>query len=105
MKKLVLFLMMLTVVSFSFAQEAVSITDPDPTVIGADSARQSLREVSVDLFEREGAWNASMSPDVGVISMRLFNGSPAGKEALPETSAEVTDEKVLGVKAEFLFCV
>ncbi|MBE6350630.1 MAG: flagellar filament protein FlaA, partial [Spirochaetaceae bacterium] len=101
MKKLVLFLMMLTVVSFSFAQEAVSITDPDPTVIGADSARQSLREVSVDLFEREGAWNASMSPDVGVISMRLFNGSPAGKEALPETSAEVTDEKVLGVKAEF----
>ena len=40
MKKLVLFLMMLTVVSFSFAQEAVSITDPDPTVIGADSARQ-----------------------------------------------------------------
>ena len=31
MKKLVLFLMMLTVVSFSFAQEAVSITDPDPS--------------------------------------------------------------------------
>lgn len=101
MKKLIFVLMMLTVVSFSFAQETGSITDPDPTVIGADSARQSLREVSIDLFEREGSWNTSMSPDVGVISMRLFNGNPAGKEPLPETSSDITDEKVLGVKAEF----
>lgn len=69
-----------------FAQEGVSssLSDPDPEIIGVDSARQALREVSVDLFEREGSWNVHISPDNGVIAARLFDGSPAGKEPLPE---------------------
>ena len=44
-----------------------SITDPDASNIGNDSARQALREVSVDRFEREGFWNVHISPDYGVI--------------------------------------
>ena len=84
-----------------FAQQGTSsLTDPDPTIIGADSAKQALREVSVDLFEREGSWNARISSDNGVISSRLFDGSPASKEPMAENEG-VTDERVLGVKVEF----
>ena len=56
--------------------------------------------MSVDLFEREGSWNASISPDNGIISTRLFTGSPLGKQPLEE-NADVEDSKVLGAKAEF----
>lgn len=133
MKKIVfgIFICLCTAIGLGFAQEGVSssLSDPDPTIIGVDSAKQALREVSVDLFEREGSWNVHISPDNGVISARLFDGSPAGKEALPadaqpasastqEQSTTVEEEgavaeeegteessavdtKVLGVKVEF----
>ena len=85
----------------AFAQTS-SLSDPDASNIGNDSARQALREVSVDRFEREGAWNVRISPDFGVISGRLFEGSPAGKEELKDTdTTEMEDSKVLGIKVEF----
>lgn len=99
MKKLLTVILALTVSGFVFAQTS-SLSEPDPTVIGADSAKQALREISVDRFEIEGSWNSHISPDYGVISSRLFDGSPAMKEPLKgEEDAE--DTKVLGVKVEF----
>lgn len=99
MKKLLTSVLALAATAgFAFSQESVGT--PDPTVIGNDSARQALKEVSVDRFELEGAWKASISPDNGVIGLRLFDGSPAAKEPI-QGDENVTDVKVLGVKAEF----
>ena len=100
MKRVIAVLMVLATFGMVFAQQGTSLTDPDPTIIGADSAKQALREVSVDLFEREGSWNARISSDNGVISSRLFDGSPASKEPMAENEG-VTAERVLGVKVEF----
>ena len=101
MKRVIAVLMVVATFGMAFAQNGTtSLTDPDPTIIGADSAKQALREVSVDLFEREGSWNARISSDNGVISSRLFDGSPASKEPMAENEG-VTDERVLGVKVEF----
>ena len=79
-----------------------SLSEPDASNIGNDSAKQALREVSVDRFEREGSWNVHISPDYGVISGRLFDGSPLAKEPLEDAdNQEMEDTKVFGVKTEF----
>ena len=99
MKKILSAVLAFVATGFVFAQTS-SLSEPDPTVIGADSAKQALREVSVDRFEIEGSWNSHISPDYGVISSRLFNGSPAMKEPL-KGDEEAEDSKVFGVKVEF----
>ena len=104
MKKFLSVLLVLSMVVCVFAQqtESVSLSDPDPSIIGADSARQALNEVSVDLFEREGSWKAKISPDNGIISARLFDGAPSAKEPIADAeNQQLVDEKVLGVKVEF----
>ena len=79
-----------------------SLSEPDASNIGNDSAKQALREVSVDRFEREGSWNVHISPDYGVISGRLFDGYPLAKEPLEDAdNQEMEDTKVFGVKTEF----
>ncbi len=100
MKKLSVAIMALAVVAAgAFAQ---SLSDPDASNIGNDSARQALREVSVERFEREGSWTVHISPDYGVISGRLFDGSPAAKEPLEDAgNQEMEDSKVFGAKIEF----
>lgn len=101
MKRVIAVLMVVASLGVVFAQQGTSsLADPDPTIIGADSAKQALREISVDLFEREGSWNSHISSDYGVINARLFDGSPAAKEPLAENEG-VSDERVLGVKVEF----
>ena len=106
MKKLLTVAVALTLSLAVFAQDNnrqddnESLATPDPTVIGNDSARQALREVSVDRYELEGSWNAHISPDNGMINARLFEGNPLAKEPLKgEEDAE--DSKVLGIKVEF----
>ena len=104
MKKFLSILLVLSMVVCVFAQQSEnsSLSDPDPTIIGADSARQALKEVSVDLFEREGSWKAKISPDNGIISARLFDGAPSAKEPIADAeNQQLVDEKVLGVKVEF----
>ena len=102
MKKLyVAFVAVAFMVCAAFAQTS-TLSEPDASNIGNDSARQALREVSVDRFEREGSWNVRISPDYGVITGRLFDGSPLAKEALNDANnQEMEDSKVLGVKVEF----
>lgn len=90
----------------AFAQSSsngnTSISDPDASFIGNDSAREALREVSVDRFEREGFWNVRCSPDFGVISGRLFDGSPLAKDPLNDAqNQQIEDSKVFGAKIEF----
>ncbi|MCM1321431.1 MAG: flagellar filament outer layer protein FlaA [Bacteroides sp.] len=105
------------IAGFMFAQQGVtsSVSDPDPNE-GQDSAEWDIKEVSVDLFEREGSWNARISPDNGVIAARLFD-APAfenkyraksdGGDPIPSIDGEQSEEEgtkskhVLGVKAEF----
>ena len=103
MKKVLLSVFALCAVSFVFAQDmknGADLSDPDPTIIGNDSAAQALREVSVDRFEVEGSWNASISPDYGMISARLMEGAPMAKEPL-KGEEDAIDSKVLGVKVQF----
>lgn len=101
MKKILILLLVLFTATAVFAQ--TSLSDPDPSMIGTDSARQSLKEVSLDLFEREASWNVYMPVDDGIITSRLFDGSPAGKEALPSNVLEGQDDsKVLGVRVDFM---
>ena len=98
MKKVLTAVFALSITAMLFAQE--SLASPDATVIGNDSAKQALREVSVDRFEIEGSWGATISPDYGVISSRLFDGSPAAKDPI-KGDEDAVDSKVLGVKVEF----
>lgn len=101
MKKVLVVLLVLLTTVCVFAQE--SLSDPDASMIGVDSARQSLKEVSLDLFEREASWDVYMPIDDGIITSRLFDGSPAGKEAYPDNVPEGQDDsKVLGVKVDFM---
>lgn len=103
MKKITtLFMIIMISGIFVFGQETVSLGDPDPTLIGAETAKMALREVSVDLFEREGQWNSKISPDDGIISAQLFDGSAEGKEPLEDVeNQQISDDMVLGVKAQF----
>ncbi|MBR1912915.1 MAG: flagellar filament protein FlaA [Treponema sp.] len=81
---------------------STSITDPNAANIGNDSAREALREISVDRFEREGFWNVHCSSDFGVISGRLFDGGPDAKEPLNDiNNTELQDTHVFGAKIEF----
>jgi len=82
-------------------QETVSLTDPNAAIVGNDSGSTALREISVDKFEREGSWNVHMSPDAGVVTGRLFEGNPRGKEALKDDKDTGEDTRVFGIKAEF----
>ena len=106
MKKLLTVAIALALSAAVFAQDNnrqndnESLASPDPTVMGNDSARQALREVSVDRYELEGSWNAHISPDNGVINARLFEGTPLAKEPL-KGEEEAEDSKVLGIKVEF----
>jgi len=102
MKKLVaISVLSLLVAGLTFAQNS-SLQDPNPETVGADSAMSSLREVSVDKFEREGAWYVHISSDDGTITSRLFEGNPAMKEPLPgDEGKENEDTQVLGVRVDF----
>ncbi|QEN05766.1 flagellar filament protein FlaA [Thiospirochaeta perfilievii] len=85
-----------------YTQEGVS--EPDPGLIGIESAQQSLREVSISKFEDAAFWYGKIGADDGIISVRDKAGSPSEKEAIEgeqETGINEVDEKVLGVRVDF----
>ena len=88
-----------------FAQTTADELDleaANPALIGADSAEQKLKEISVEKYESEGTWIVNMSADEGVIKGRLFDGSPAGKKPIPEEEGmNIPDSKVYGVRVDF----
>ena len=97
MKKIIALLLILFTAGVVFAQ---SVYEANAETVGADSAMMSLREISIDKFEREGSWYAHISSDDGVIAARLFEGAPAMKEMLPGDD-EADDTQVLGVRVDF----
>ena len=102
MKKLLAFSVLAVLSAGLMFAQASSLQDPNPENVGADSALSSLREVSIDKFEREGSWNVHISADDGVIAGRLFEGNPALKEPLPEDEGkEDEDTQVMGIRVDF----
>jgi hypothetical protein len=91
-----------------FAQDAgtgnpPAAGNPDPNATGVDTAQQNLKEISVEKFEHDGYWRSYMSYDDGYISSRLFEGNPAGKQAIPEEEGlNIPDRYVLGARIDFL---
>ena len=102
MKKVLFAVLAASVFTFAVSAQNSLVDEPDPETIGNESAMQALHEISLDKFEREGSWNVHISPDYGVITSRLFEGSPAMKDPLKEDEGkENEDTQVLGVKVEF----
>ena len=101
MKRFIIIALLLVVaVCMVYAQE---VGDPEPAIIGIESAQQQLKEVSVDKFERDGFWRSFMSTDEGYPTTRLFNGGPASKEAIAdEEGLNIPDQYVLGTRVDFL---
>jgi hypothetical protein len=94
-------LFILIAVGMVCAQDAIG--DPDPYMIGVDSAQQQLKEVSVDKFEAEGFWFSHMSSDEGYTSSKLFVGGPSGKEPIPEEEGmNIPDQHVFGTRVDYL---
>jgi len=80
----------------------LNVDAANPALIGNDSAEQKLKEVSIDKFESEGTWVATMSADEGLIKGRLFDGAPGGKKAISdEEAAKIPDTKVYGVRVDY----
>lgn len=101
MKKFLLTALVAMAACAVFAQNSI-VEDPNPEVVGNDSAMQALQEIPLDSFEREGSWFVHMSPDYGVISGRNFEGAPAMKEPVKGKYAkDDPDTQVLGVKVQF----
>jgi len=100
MKRSVIIALFLFIVGFLFAQE---IGTPNPAMLGIDAAQQELKEVSVDKFEHDGFWRSTMSSDDGFVTSRLFVGSPAGKQAIPEEEGmNISDQYVFGTRVDYL---
>jgi hypothetical protein len=104
MKRLILLLLIFTVFG-GMASAQQPLDAPNPELIGVESAQQSLSEVMVDMFEREGFWSAKISPDDGIVTVLLRDGSAEIKEPPPEGPIDApdppADTHVLGVKVEF----
>ena len=101
MKRVLVFILILSITGVLFAQTEIGAIDPFR--LGIDTAQQNLKEVSVDRFEREGFWVSKMSGDTGYINSRLFIGGPLAKEPIPdEVGMNIQDSHVLGARIDFL---
>jgi len=104
MKKFLIVVLILSIGGFAYAQqERRDIGAPDPERLGIETAQQMIREVSVDKFEHDGFWRSTMSPDNGYTTTRLFDGSPAAKQPIPEEEGmNIPDRYVLGTRVDYL---
>ena len=105
MKKLTfLALAIIAFCGFAFAQNAedYNIDAPSAEQMGVTSSDVTLKEISIDKFETEGTWKASISSDEGIVASRLFYGAPAGKQPIPdEEGMDIPDDMVLGARVDF----
>jgi hypothetical protein len=100
MKRYTSVILFLAVAGFLFAQE-VGTPDAGRLQYGADNT--DIKEVSIDKFELEGSWGATISSDIGFVSSRLFTGGPAEKTPIPEEAElNIPDTKVFGARVDFL---
>ena len=110
MKKTVIgiFLLFVSVFGFSQAPRTEPLPGPGRPVaesIGADTAQQKLKEISLSKFEDAGFWRAVISMDQGFATARRLEGGAAAKKPIPDEEAigiKEDDRYVLGVKTEFV---
>ncbi|MDR0526430.1 MAG: flagellar filament outer layer protein FlaA [Spirochaetaceae bacterium] len=103
MKRYIALLLVIFIAGFAFAQQAPEVGEPNAETEAGGFPQQALREVSVDKFEQEGYWQVYISTDSGFSSGRLFEGAPMAKQPVQgEESLNMADNKVLGVKVDFL---
>jgi hypothetical protein len=87
----------------AFAQN-VTAGSPDANAIGKDQAQQLLKEVSIEKFEDAAFWYPAMPLDMGVAESKRLQGSPQGKQPIPDEQKlgiKEDDKYVLGVKVAF----
>jgi len=100
---IVLFALAAILCTPAFAQ-AVQAGAPNPSEIGKDQAQQLLKEVSVSKFEDAAFWSVGMPLDMGVAIAKRLQGSPSGKQPIPDEASlgiKEEDKYVLGVKVSF----
>ncbi|MDR2509781.1 MAG: flagellar filament outer layer protein FlaA [Spirochaetaceae bacterium] len=97
-------IVLLSLISAAFAAaQAPEVGTPDANRMADGLPQQALREVSVDKFEQEGYWEVYISTDCGFSSGKLFTGAPQAKQPIPgEEELNITDDKVYGIKVDFL---
>lgn len=104
----------LSVAGFAYAQATttpaspsptpIPVGQPNPALVGVDTAVQALKEVMVSRFEDPGMWQVSMPLDQGLIEARGLPGGPVGLKPLPgeqQAGIVIPDTTVLGVKVTF----
>jgi hypothetical protein len=102
MKQVIFVVLVLFCATSLFAQE---VGEPDPSRIGVNAPNQgqSLKEVSVEKFEKDGYWFSHISPDNGHSVSRLFTGGPAAKVPLEdEDQFEIEEKYVFGTRVDFI---
>jgi hypothetical protein len=103
MKRVFLLTLVLSCAVSLFAQNEVGEVNPADVGVNAANQGQAIKEVSVEKFEKDGYWISYISPDNGYAASRLFNGAPAGKEALEdEAQFEIPEKYVFGTRVDFL---
>ncbi|MDR1231930.1 MAG: flagellar filament outer layer protein FlaA [Spirochaetaceae bacterium] len=100
MKRYTYVILFLAVAGFAFAQ--VGTPEAGELQYGVDNT--DIKEISVDKFELDGTWSASVSSDIGFVSSRLFPGGPTtGKTPIAdEADLNIPDVSVLGMRVDFL---
>jgi hypothetical protein len=103
MRKFFAITLILCIGGFAFAQQNPDVGAAEPERLGIETGQQMIKEISIDKFEHEGFWRSKMSSDDGFTTARLFVGSPAGKQPIPEEEGlNIPDQYVLGTRVDFL---
>jgi hypothetical protein len=104
MNRLALFLLGLSLLAAPVLLAAQDTEGLQADKVGKDQAQQLLTEVSVAKFEDAAFWASSMPLDMGIASLRRFEGGPAAKKPIPgeqESNLQLPDRYVLGGKVQF----
>jgi hypothetical protein len=103
MKRFILTILIVLIAAFGLFAQNREIGEPDAQQLGIMEAQQKLKEISVDKFEYEGYWKATMSSDEGYTTSRLFEGAPLAKVPIKEEEGlNIPDKYVLGVRVDFI---
>jgi len=68
------------------------------------TAREALKEISVNKMEDAGFWRGGMSSDFGLLQLRDFEGGSGDKESIAaeeQSNIAEADDKVIGAKVSF----
>ena len=80
----------------SFAQSTgLPVGEPDASRIGAETAQQHLKDVTISKFEDASFWSSSMAEDQGFVITRRLVGAPSARTELD--AERLADEDLIGI--------